>query len=54
MVSGRKCLRLEEVIDFALNSNNSDCDTSVGNLYGDKEDDLDCQLEGNDNLKDLR
>ena len=46
------CLRrnhvsLEEAIDFVLNSNNCDCDTSIGGLPSDKEDDLDCQLENN-------
>ena len=45
---------LEEAIDFFLNSDNSDCDTSVGSLPSDKEDDLDCQLENNDNLQDLK
>ena len=30
MASRRKYIRLEEAIGFALNSNNSDCDTPVG------------------------
>lgn len=29
IVSERKLLRLKETIDFVLNSDNSDCDTSV-------------------------
>ena len=54
MVSRRKCVKLEEAIDFALNSNKSDCETSVGDLSSDKEGNLDCQLENNDNLENLR
>ena len=53
MASKKKPSRLEEAIDFILNSN-SDCDTSVGSLPSDKKDDLDCQLENDDNLQDLR
>ena len=30
MASRRNCVRLEEAIDFILNSDNSDCDTFVG------------------------
>ena len=39
---------------FLKNSNNSGCNTSVGGLSSDEEDDFDCQLENNDNLEDLR
>ena len=53
MTSRRKPIRPEEAIDFVFNSNNSDCDHSVGDLSSDYEDDLDYQLENNI-LKDLR
>ena len=53
MAARRKRVRLEEAVGFVSNSDNSDCDTSVGGLSSD-EDDLDCQLENNDNLEDLR
>ena len=47
-------MKLEEAIDVAVNSNNSNCDTSVGGLSSDKEDGLDCQLKNNDNVEDLK
>ena len=47
-------MKLEEAIDVAVNSNNSNCDTSVGGLSSDKEDGIDCQLKNNDNVEDLR
>ena len=47
-------MKREEAIYFTTNGNNSNCDTSVGGLSSDEEDDLDCQLENNDNLEDLR
>ena len=53
MAPRRKRVRLEEVVDFDSNSDNSDCDTSVGGLSSD-EDDLDCQLKINSSLEDLR
>ena len=45
---------VEEATYFAAMSNNSNCNTSVGGLSSDEEDDLDCQLESNDKLGDLR
>ena len=53
MTSRGKHIRLEEALDFLLNRDTSNCDTSVGGLSSDKEDDLDSQLENNDNLEDL-
>ena len=47
-------MKLEEATYVAVNSNNSNCDTSVGGSSSDKEDDLDCQLKNNDNIEDLR
>ena len=47
-------MKLEEATDVAVNSNNSNCHTSVGGSSSDKEDDLDCQLKNNDNVEDLR
>ena len=54
MASRRKRVRLEEAVGFVSNSDSSDSDTSVGGFSSDKEVDLDCQLENNDNLEDLR
>ena len=53
-MSRRKRVWMKEAIDFVLNSSNSDCNTSVIGLYSDEEDDLDCLLENNDYLEDLR
>ena len=53
MAPRRKRVRLEEDVGFGSNSDNSDCDTSVGGLSSD-EDDLDCQLKINGSLEDLR
>ena len=52
MASWRKLVRSEEAIDFSLND--CDCDTSVDGLSSNEEDDLDCQLENNNNLENLR
>lgn len=52
MASWRKLVRSEEAIDFFLND--CDCDTSVDGLSSNEEDDLDCQLENNNNLENLR
>ena len=53
MAPRRKRVRLEEAVGFGSNSDNSDCDASVGGLSSD-EDDLDCQLKINGSLEDLR
>ena len=54
MASRRNRVRLEETVGFVSNSDNSDCDTSVGGLSSDQKDDLDCHLGNYDNLEDLR
>ena len=47
MASRRKYVKLEEAIDFVLNSD-------IGGLSSDEESYLDCQSKNNDNLEDLR
>ena len=54
MASRRNRVSLEETVGFVSNSDNSECDTSVGGLSSDEKDNLDCQLGNNDNLEDLR
>ena len=50
----KACKARRSHIFFKQNSYNSDCDTSIGGLSSDEEDDFDCQLENNYNLEDLR